>query len=90
MEKYPSSLEIYEIILIYSQQTNIKLPIEVIMTNPLLTPTTLPQFSKIKPEHVVPAIEELLSICKETTEKLLQQKEYSWENFCLPLEEVND
>jgi len=34
------------------------------MTNPLLTSFTLPPFSAIKPEHVVPAVTEVLSHCR--------------------------
>ncbi|UQY44330.1 oligopeptidase A [Erwinia sp. PK3-005] len=61
------------------------------MTNPLLTPFTLPPFSAIQPEHVVPAVEQALAVCRETVEKVVAQgAPYSWENLCQPLAEVDD
>ena len=42
------------------------------MTNPLLDQNGLPPFSKIKPEHVKPAIETLLAESRELVEQLLQ------------------
>ncbi|AAU37806.1 oligopeptidase A [[Mannheimia] succiniciproducens] len=60
------------------------------MSNPLLENTPLPQFSKIKPEHIQPAIEQLIQDCRITTENLLKQPQLSWDNFCQPLSEVND
>ena len=59
------------------------------MTNPLLEKSDLPQFSKIKPEHIQPAIEQLIQECRKTTEQVLNQPNFSWENFCQPLAEVN-
>ena len=60
------------------------------MTNPLLEKSDLPQFSKIKPEHIQPAIEQLIQECRKTTEHVLNQPNFSWENFCQPLAEVNE
>ncbi len=60
------------------------------MSNPLLENSVLPQFSKIKPEHIQPAIEQLIQECRDTTEKVLKQSHFTWENFCQPLSEVND
>ncbi|TDQ57149.1 oligopeptidase A [Mesocricetibacter intestinalis] len=60
------------------------------MTNPLLENTLLPQFSKIKPEHIQPAVETLIRECRQVTENLLKQETFSWDNFCQPLAEVND
>ncbi|WP_273391630.1 oligopeptidase A [Actinobacillus porcinus] len=60
------------------------------MTNPLLENTILPAFSKIKPEHIQPAIEQLIKECRETTERVVNQPHFTWENFCEPLSEVND
>ncbi|MDR7343913.1 oligopeptidase A [Pantoea alhagi] len=61
------------------------------MTNPLLTPFSLPPFSAIQPEHVVPAVEQALAACRETVEKVVAQgAPYSWENLCQPLAEVDD
>ena len=60
------------------------------MTNPLLEKSDLPQFSKIKPEHIQPAVEQLIQECRKTTEQVLNQPNFSWENFCQPLAEVNE
>jgi len=60
------------------------------MSNPLLENSVLPQFSKIQPEHIQPAIEQLIQQCRETTERVLNQPHFTWENFCEPLSEVND
>ena len=60
------------------------------MTNPLLEKSDLPQFSKIKPEHIQSAVEQLIQECRKTTEQVLNQPNFSWENFCQPLAEVNE
>ncbi|MDG6896295.1 oligopeptidase A [Volucribacter amazonae] len=61
------------------------------MSNPLLQDHQLPAFSQIKPEHIKPAIEQLIQDCRATTEKLLENApHFSWDNFCQPLAEVND
>ena len=60
------------------------------MTNPLLEKSDLPQFSKIKLEHIQPAVEQLIQECRKTTEQVLNQPNFSWENFCQPLAEVNE
>ncbi|HEC5171032.1 TPA: hypothetical protein R3U98_003075, partial [Escherichia coli] len=43
------------------------------MTNPLLTPFELPPFSKILPEHVVPAVTKALNDCRENVERVVAQ-----------------
>ena len=61
------------------------------MNNPLLEKTTLPQFSKIKPAHVEPAIDALLAEAKEVVEqKLMATDIYTWENLIEPIEESDD
>ncbi|AWX16244.1 oligopeptidase A [Mergibacter septicus] len=60
------------------------------MSNPLLQFDTLPQFSKIEPQHIQPAIQQLIEECRNTTEQLLQQPQFTWDNFCRPFAEVND
>ncbi|QDJ13704.1 oligopeptidase A [Mergibacter septicus] len=60
------------------------------MSNPLLQFDTLPQFSKIEPQHIQPAIQQLIEECRNTTEQLLQQPQFTWDNFCCPFAEVND
>lgn len=54
------------------------------MTNPLLNATGLPRFSQIKPEHIEPAVRELLQQCRQTVEQVAQIAEPTWENFYLP------
>lgn len=57
------------------------------MKSPLLNIKTLPEFSKIKPEHVEPALDEMLFQGRKLTEKLLKENnDYSWENLIYPLE----
>ncbi len=61
------------------------------MTNPLLTPFSLPPFSKILPEHVVPAVTQSLDNCRAAVESVVAQgAPYTWENLCQPLAEVDD
>ncbi len=61
------------------------------MNNPLLANTTLPLFSQIKPEHVVPAIDQLLSDARASVEQHLQATQhYTWKNLIEPLEDVDD
>jgi len=61
------------------------------MTNPLLTPFSLPPFSAIKPEHVVPAVTAALDECRATVERVVaQQAPYTWQNLCQPLAEADD
>ncbi|MFI3189879.1 oligopeptidase A [Crenothrix sp. D3] len=61
------------------------------MNNPLLTNTTLPLFSAIKPEHIEPAIDQLLAESRAVVEHQLQtRKNYSWEKLIQPLEEAEN
>jgi oligopeptidase A len=61
------------------------------MNNPLLANSPLPMFSKIKPEHVVPAIDQLLSDARASVEQHLQATQhYTWENLVEPLEDADD
>jgi oligopeptidase A len=61
------------------------------MNNPLLANSPLPMFSKIKPEHVVPAIDQLLSDARASVEQHLQATQhYTWKNLIEPLEDVDD
>ncbi len=61
--------------------------------NPLLAPHQLPPFAEIQPEHVVPAIEELIERNRRATQELVEQAERespSWESLAAPLESLND
>ena len=61
------------------------------MSNPLLTSFTLPPFSLIKPEHVVPAVTQALQDCRATVEKVVAQGgPYTWNTLCEPLAETDD
>ena len=61
------------------------------MTNPLLEQAGLPLFSKIKPEHVEPAIDHLLAENRRRIEELLDNAgQPSWENLVEPIEEWED
>ena len=56
------------------------------MTNPLLSAFTLPPFSAIQPEHVVPAVSQALDECRAAVEKVVAQgAPYSWDNLVQPL-----
>ena len=58
------------------------------MTNPLLTPFTLPPFSAIKPEHVVPAVTEALNDVARRWSGA--GRALHRENLVQPLAEVDD
>ncbi|KAG1707671.1 Oligopeptidase A [Nymphon striatum] len=57
------------------------------MNSPLLNIKDLPEFSKIKAEHIEPALDEILKTNRALTKKLLEENEtYNWENLIEPLE----
>ncbi|MEQ6917669.1 oligopeptidase A [Halomonas aquatica] len=61
--------------------------------NPLLDPHDLPPFDAIRPEHVVPAMEELLAENRAAIEALVASAEQTpptWESLAAPLEALND
>lgn len=59
--------------------------------NPLLDFSGLPRFAEVRPEHVTPAVEQLLQHNREVVEKLLADNEPpTWENFVLPLDDANE
>ncbi len=61
------------------------------MTNPLLENLTLPAFSRIKPEHIEPAIDQLLEEHRALLKSLLEQPgAHTWETLFCPLEEKDD
>ncbi|HEC16813.1 MAG TPA: oligopeptidase A [Sedimenticola sp.] len=62
------------------------------MDNPLLNLTGLPPFSRIKPEHVGPAIDRLLAEGRALVHELLDLKgpPYTWAGLIQPLEEQED
>ncbi|MEZ9650562.1 oligopeptidase A [Vibrio lentus] len=61
------------------------------MSNPLLTFTDLPPFSQIKPEHVKPAVEQVIEECRNKIEQVLEGNTSPiWDNLVAPIEEVDD
>ena len=61
------------------------------MSNPLLSQIDLPHFDQIRPEHVKPAIVELLARAKKTVHDCLQAtSNYTWENLVAPIEDAED
>lgn len=61
------------------------------MSNPLLSNTELPVFSKIRPEHIQPAVEQAIARCREKVEEVTSnQQGYTWHNLIAPLTEVDD
>jgi oligopeptidase A len=61
------------------------------MSNPLLANTELPLFSQIQPEHVVPAIDQLLAEARATVESCLNAADrYTWKNLIEPIENAED
>jgi oligopeptidase A len=61
------------------------------MSNPLLNLTDLPPFGAIKPEHVEPAIDQILADNRAAIEKLLESDApASWDSMMRPLEDLED
>ena len=63
-----------------------------LLENPLLDLSGLPRFAQIEVEHVVPAIEYLLTENRKKMTRLLaaSNKPFSWENLLQPVEEMAD
>ena len=59
--------------------------------NPLLQDFDLPPYSQIKPEHVEPAVDQILADSRATIAELLQsqQSNPSWSGLVLALDEIN-
>ena len=59
--------------------------------NPLLHLAGLPKFDEIKPEHVSPALDLLLSDGKQSLEALATSTDApTWQNFALKLEDMDE
>ena len=66
-------------------------PLPESMTNPLLETTGLPAFSKIRPEHVEPAIDQVLQENRAAMQQILANKTaISWENTIEPLDDLDE
>ena len=59
--------------------------------NPLLDFSGLPRFAEIKPEHVAPAIEQLLAENRALIARLSSDStQPTWQNFVAPMEDANE
>ena len=59
------------------------------MTNPLLDFSGLPRFSELRPEHITPAMDELLAQGRATVAAVVRAGA-SWDEFVVPLEDANE
>ena len=59
--------------------------------NPLLDVEGLPPFSRIRPEHVVPAVEQLIERGRDTVRVVLEHGgEHDWDSLVTPIEDADD
>jgi len=58
--------------------------------NPLLDLSTLPAFDQISAEHVIPALEAMLSEHRQKITEVEKQDEPGWQNFVSQLENLDD
>jgi len=60
-------------------------------SNPLLDFSSLPRFDRIQPEHVTPAIEQLIAHAREVVQQLEAPADsVTWDSFVVPLEEATE
>jgi len=57
--------------------------------NPLVNFSGLPRFDELKPEHVAPAIDDLLAEGRATIERVMVAP-VAWDTFVAPLEDANE
>ena len=60
------------------------------MENSSLDFEHLPEFSKIKPDRIRPAIESIISQNRRAVADLVQQQDFCWENLAMPLSLLED
>ena len=58
--------------------------------NPLLQPAVFPHFDLIRPEHVVPALQQLLAELDAALQHLEAHAQPTWEGLVEPLEQLTD
>ena len=58
--------------------------------NPLLQPSVFPHFDLIRPEHVVPAMQQLLAELDTALQHLEAHTQPTWEGLVEPLEQLTD
>lgn len=71
----------------FAAPTPLALP-DTLKDNPLLQFADLPDFAKVKPEHVKPAVDFLLTHGRASIETLTAQQDITWQSFYLPLEDI--
>lgn len=59
-------------------------------SNPLLSLNDFPLFSKIRPEHAIPAVEKTIADFRAVVEDIVKIQDPCWSNVCGPLEECMD
>ena len=60
------------------------------MNNPLLETLDLPAFNRINPDHIKPAIEQIIAENRQSVESLIGQTEPNWHNLIDPLALLED
>ncbi|MFT6433975.1 MAG: oligopeptidase A, partial [Candidatus Azotimanducaceae bacterium] len=60
------------------------------MSNPLLERHELPPFDKIMPEHILPAIDQILAENRKAIEALLDSEELGYDGLVLKIEALDD
>jgi oligopeptidase A len=61
------------------------------MGNPLLDFSGLPRFGDVRPEHIGPAVDQLIGEGRATIERLAARDDSpTWENFVTPLDDANE
>ena len=58
--------------------------------NPLIDYTGLPPFSEIRPQHVQPAVEQLIAAGRKKIEQVLAQGDFSWKGLVAALDEEDE
>ena len=60
------------------------------MMNPLLDFSALPRFSEVKPEHVNPAIEQLIAEARAAIVQIEKSESVSWQSIVEPLQDATE
>lgn len=60
------------------------------MTNPLLDFTGLPRFDAIRPDHIAPAIDQLLAEAEAAVARAERVEPVDWDRFVVPLDDATE
>jgi len=60
------------------------------ISNPLLLQNPIKKIDQIEPAYVEPAIEQVIKDNQDAIEILVKQENFTWSNFMLPLEKLED